>query len=96
MIGALAELKIHVHLGLRKLKVECERIRLPHPTRAGENLTGREKSQQCAEHRRGELGFPFHEIILVAAEGRAGFVIDIVFDEGNTVHRIERLEGRLQ
>jgi len=81
MIGALAELEIHGHFGLRELEIERERVRLSHPTRACENLARGEKSQQCAEHGRRELRFPLHEIILVATEGRAGFVIDVVFDE---------------
>ena len=81
VIGALAELKIHVHLGLRELEVERERVRLPHPARARENLARGEESQQRAEHRRRELRLALHQVILVAAEGRAGVVIDVVLDE---------------
>ncbi len=96
VVGALAELEIDVDLRLRELEIERERVRLPHPARAGENLARGEKGEQRAEHGRRELRLAFHQIILVAAKGRAGVVIDVVLDERNAVRRAERLEGRLQ
>src|SRR2546429_147129 len=69
VVSALAELKIDVDLGLGKLKIECERVRLPDAAGAGENLARGEKGEQRAQDRRSELRFAFHQIILVAAKG---------------------------
>src|SRR4051812_13662864 len=70
VVGPLAELEFNRDLRLRQLEIERERVGLPYPAGAGENLAGREKSEQGAEHRRRELRLAFHEIILVAAESR--------------------------
>src|SRR3954464_6036566 len=71
VVGALAELEIHLDLGLRELEIERERVGLPDSSRARENLTGGQKSEEGAEDRWGELRLALHQIILVATEGRA-------------------------
>src|ERR1700731_600025 len=81
VVRALAELEIDVDLGLRKLKIERERVRLSDAAGTGKNLARGEKGEQGAEDRRSELRFAFHQIILVTTEGRAGAVVDVVFDE---------------
>ena len=96
VIGALAELEIDLALRLRRLEIERQWIRLPDPPRAGENLARGEKGQQRAENRRRELRLAFHQIILVAAERRAGVMIDVVLDERDAVFRAESNERRLQ
>src|SRR2546423_12830096 len=58
VIGALAELKIHLTLRLRRLEIERQRIRLSNASRAGKDLAGRQKSQQRSENRRGKMGPP--------------------------------------
>src|SRR5947209_20205280 len=81
MVRPLAQLEIDMCLRLRQLEIECQRVRLPHPSRAGKNLAGREKRQQGPEYGRGELRLPSHQIILVAAESGTGVVVDIVLDK---------------
>ena len=90
VIGALADLEIDVRLRLRELEVERQRVRLPHPAGAGENLARGEEGEQRAEHRRSELRLALHQVILVAAEGRAGVMIDVVLDERDALRRAER------
>src|SRR5256885_16929145 len=52
VIGALAELKIHLALRLRRLEIERQGIRLSNASRAGKDLPGRPKSPQRSENRR--------------------------------------------
>ena len=87
VIGALAELKIDRRFRLRRFEIERERIRLPDPARAGENLSRGEKGEQGAEHRRRELRLALHQIILVATKRRAGVMIDVVLDERDAIRR---------
>ena len=42
------------------------------------------------------MEIPPHQVVLVATEGRAGHVIDVVLDEGDFLAHAERFEGRLQ
>src|SRR5713101_6752542 len=65
VIGALAQLKIHLALSLRWLEIERQRIRLSNASCAGEDLTGRQKSQQRSENGWRELRLAPHQIILV-------------------------------
>ena len=81
VIGALAELEIDRPVRLRRLEIERERIGLADAAGAGEDLPRGEKAKQRAEHVRRELRLPLHQVILMAAERRAGVVIDVVFDE---------------
>ena len=60
VVGALAELERDRRLRLRRFEIERERVGLPHSAGAGENLARREKCEQRAEHRRGELRLAFH------------------------------------
>src|SRR2546421_11290050 len=83
VIRALADLKVDPLFRGRNVKVEGERIGLPDPPSTGKNLAGGEKGEERAKRGWGELRLTFHEIILVATEGRAGVVIDVVFDERN-------------
>ena len=85
VIGPLAELEIDRFFRRRHIEIEGEGIGLADPARAGENLPGGEKSEQRAESRGGKLGLALHQIIFVAAESRAGVMIDVVLDEGNRV-----------
>src|SRR4051794_37624893 len=71
VIGALADLEIDARIALRDLEIEGERVRLPHPARAGEKLPRGEKGEQRPEDRRRELRLAFHEVVLVTTEGRA-------------------------
>src|SRR5438477_3349629 len=96
VIGALAELKIDVDLGLRELKIERKRVRLPDASGAGENLARGEKGEQRSQDRRSELRFAFHQIILVAAKGRARAVVDVVFDKRNAIGGLEHFESGLE
>src|ERR1700730_1300226 len=52
VVGALAELKRDRRLRLRWFEIERERVCLPYPASAGENLARGEKGEQRAEHRR--------------------------------------------
>ena len=72
---------------LRHFEIEGEGIRLANPARAGENLARGQKSEKRAEHRRGELRLALHQIIFVAAESRAGVMIDVVLDERDAIGR---------
>src|SRR3989440_9250519 len=81
VIGALAELKIHLALRLRRLEIERQRIRLSNASRAGKDLARRQKSQQGSENRRCELRLAPHQIIFVATERGTGVMIDVVLDE---------------
>ena len=85
VIGALADLKIDLRLRLRHFEIECERIRLTDPARAGEKLSRRKKREKRSQDRRSELRFAPHQIILVATKSRAGVMIDIVFDEADAI-----------
>src|SRR6266581_9379663 len=85
MIGPLADLEIDWGIRFGDFKVERQRVRPPDPTGARKNLTRREKSEERTERRRRELRVALHHIILMATEGRAGLMIDVVFDERNTV-----------
>ena len=60
VVGALAQLKCDWRFRLRRFEIERERVGLPHSAGAGENLARREKCEQRAEHRRGELRLAFH------------------------------------
>ena len=46
VVGALADLKIDLRLRLRQFEIESERIRLPDPARAGENLARGKKGEK--------------------------------------------------
>ena len=54
------------------------------------------KASKRAEDRRSELRLAFHQIILVATEGGAGVVIDVVLDERDAVGRAQIVKRRLQ
>src|SRR5215831_6215000 len=79
VIGTLADLKVDATRPIRHFEIERERICLSNASSPGENLTRREKGKQRTEYFRSKLGFPVHKIILMAAEGSSGVVIDIVF-----------------
>src|SRR2546429_7689568 len=81
VIGSLAQLKIHLALWLRCLEIERQRIRLSNASRAGEDLAGRQKSQQGSKNRRSELGLASHEIILVATKRCTGVLVHVVLVE---------------
>jgi citrate lyase beta subunit len=89
----LAKLKIDVGLRLRQLEIERQRVRLSHPSCAGENLARRKKGEERAEYGRSELRLAFHQIILVATESGAGAVIDVVLDEGDAVGCAQIFQG---
>src|SRR6266481_7708453 len=61
VIGSLANLKSHRSCARRQIKIKSERMRLTDPSRSGINLPGREKAQQCPQHRRRELSFRSEE-----------------------------------
>ena len=81
VIRPLADLERDRRFGTRQFEIERKRICLPYSSGASENLPRREKTEQRAEHRRRELRFAPHEVVLMAAECRAGLVIDVVLDE---------------
>src|ERR1700720_3265346 len=81
VVGALTELKRDRRFGLRWLKIERERIGLPHSAGAGKNLSRRKKREQRPEYRRRELRLAFHQIIFVATKCRAGVMVDIILNE---------------
>src|SRR5215471_8395738 len=89
MIGALAQLKIHLALCLRRLEIERQRIRLSNTSRSSEDLAGRQKGEQRSKNRRRELRLTSHQIILVAAEGCTSVMVHVVLDERDTVSRAE-------
>src|ERR1035438_9642451 len=80
----------------RRLKVERERVGLPDASGAGEDLSGRKEREQRPQHRRSELRFALHQIILVAAKGGAGVMIDVILDERYLVGDAKSLQRRLQ
>src|SRR5215218_10260638 len=96
VIRALTDLERDRALRGRRLEIERERIRLPDAARAREDLARGEKREQRPEDGRTELRLPFHEIILMATEGRAGVMVDIVLDEGNPLRHPERVQTRLE
>ena len=83
VIGALAELEIDRRFRCGGFEIKRERIGLADAARAGKNLARGEKREQRAESRGRELHLALHQVILVAAEGRAGVMIDVVLDERN-------------
>jgi hypothetical protein len=89
VVCALTDLKIDLCLRLGHFKIERERIRLPDPSRAGEELTCCQKGEQRSEDRRSELRLAFHEIVLMTAEGGSSVMINVVLDEGDAIGRAE-------
>ena len=83
MIRPLAQLELNCFLGRGNFEIKGERIGLSDPARSRENLPGGQKGEEGAQRRGGELCFPAHQIIFVAAKGRAGVMIDVVLDERN-------------
>src|SRR6266487_6068031 len=96
MIGTLTELKIDLYLWLRRLKIECQRIRLADSTGASEDLPRGQKSEERSENRRCELRLPFHQVILVATKCGSGMMIDIILDKRHATLRTQGGEGRLE
>ena len=95
MIGALADLETDRRGAGRQIEIKSERMGLTDTSRAGINLAGCEEAKQRPQHRRCELGFTPHQIILVTTESRAGVVIDVVLDKGNAIARLH-LAQRVQ
>src|SRR5438552_17548105 len=85
MIGPLTDLEIDRGIAFSDFEVERQRIRPADPTSACKNLARRKKSEERTERGRGELRFALHQIIFMATEGCAGLMIDVVFDERNTI-----------
>src|SRR3954462_11417974 len=81
MVGALAQLELDRDFRLGQLEIERQRVCLPDAAGARKNLPGGKKREEGAEDWRRKLRLPFHQIILVTAERRAGGVVDVVFDE---------------
>jgi hypothetical protein len=81
VVGPLAKLELDLPFRLRWLEIERQWIGLADPTGPGKYLPCRQKSKQRSEYWRRELRLPSHQIVLVAPEGGAGMMIDIVFDE---------------
>src|SRR5262249_28102126 len=81
VIRSLADLEINRLFACGNFEIESERIRLPNPARAGENLASGQESEQSAERRRSELRLASHQIILVATESGPGVMIDVVLDK---------------
>ena len=96
MIGPLAQLKIDPRFRSRRFEVKGERIRLSDASRAGEELARGQKRQQRSENRRRELRLAFHQVILVATEGRAGVMIDVVLDERDPARAANSRERGLE
>src|SRR5205823_10227294 len=96
VIGALAQLEIHLALWLGRLEIERQRIRLSNASRAGEDLPGCQKSQQRSKNRRSELGLASHEIILVATKRCTGMMVHVVLDECDTVLPAQSNQRRSQ
>src|SRR5437588_12666670 len=85
VIGALAQLEIHLARWLGRLEIERERIRLSNASRAGEDLPGGKKSQQRSKNRRSELGSAPHQIILVPTNRTTVVMVHVVLDDCSTV-----------
>ncbi len=81
VVGALADLEVHRRVRARHLEIKRQRVRLPDPARAGENLPRGQEREQRPQTLLGELRLALHQIILVAAEGRPGVVVDVVLEK---------------
>ena len=55
VIGTLTELEIDLYLWLRRLKIECQWIRLADSTSAGENLPGCQKRLSLSPNKTGDF-----------------------------------------
>ena len=96
MIGALTQLKIHLRLLFRRLKIERQGVGLADTARTGENLSRRQKSKERPKDRRSELRLASHQIILMATKRGTGVMIDVVFDERDVTGRAQGDERRLE
>ena len=77
------------------LPVEGGAVGFADATGAGVDLAGGEEGEEGGDVGFVEFGGALDEVVFVAAEGGAGVVVDVVFDEGDAVGGAEILKGGL-
>ena len=96
VIGALRDLEVDRRRVAAGFPVEGKGIGLAHPARASEDLPRGEKREQRVQRGRVELHLAAHEVVLMAAESRAGVVIDVVLEKGHLPGPLQCRQRALQ